>query len=75
DPLPVQTACERLGVAPGQSIFLGDDQRDVQAGRAAGTRTVIAAWGYIEDPRQLHHWGGDRVIERFGQLFDLLPGT
>ncbi|AKS42073.1 HAD family hydrolase [Wenzhouxiangella marina] len=75
DPLPVQTACERLGVAPEQSIFLGDDERDVVAGRAAGTRTVIAAWGYIEDPSRLPHWGGDRVIERFGQLFELLPGT
>jgi phosphoglycolate phosphatase len=42
-------------------VYVGDDLRDIEAGRAAGMRTIAAAWGYIdgEDPRA---WGADLVL-------------
>lgn len=47
DPDPVLHACEFLKVDPARTLFVGDDLRDIQAGRAAGTRTIAAAWGYL----------------------------
>ncbi len=43
-------------------MMIGDDIRDVQAGRAAGTYTVAAAWGYLDggDP---HAWEADVVVD------------
>lgn len=61
DPAPVLHACALAGVEAGGSVFVGDDLRDVQAGRAAGMRTIAAAWGYLDggDP---HSWGADQVV-------------
>lgn len=45
-PEPVLFACRQAGVAPHQSLFVGDDIRDIQAGEAAGTRTCAVLYGY-----------------------------
>jgi phosphoglycolate phosphatase len=62
DPAPVLFACEQIGVAPEATVMVGDDLRDVLAGRAAGARTVAAAWGYLDggDP---HAWQADFVVD------------
>ncbi len=60
---PVLHACAALGVAVGDTVMVGDDERDVLAGRAAGCRyTVAAAYGYLEDPQQVSGWGADRIV-------------
>ena len=71
DPAPVLRACEIAGIDPAQSAFVGDDIRDVQAGRAAGLLTVAAAWGYLDggDPNA---WGADRVVALPEHLPDAL---
>jgi len=62
DPAPVLRACELAGAEAFATVFVGDDLRDVQAGRAAGTLTIAAAWGYLDggDP---HAWGADLVVD------------
>ncbi|HMM65806.1 MAG TPA: HAD-IA family hydrolase [Dokdonella sp.] len=67
DPDPVLHACSLLGVEPQATIFVGDDLRDIEAGRAAGTRTIAAAWGYLNggDP---HDWRADRIAESVADL-------
>lgn len=45
-PAPLFEAAKRLGLAPGECWYVGDDLRDIQAGRAAGMATIAAAWGY-----------------------------
>lgn len=45
-PAPLLEAAARLDIAPGDCWYVGDDLRDVQAGRAAGMTTIAAAWGY-----------------------------
>jgi len=62
DPEPVLAACRALGVQPGHTLFLGDDRRDVLAGAAAGTRTVVAAWGYLAASDRPGDWNADAVI-------------
>lgn len=71
DPATVLHACREADITPAEAIFVGDDPRDIQAGRAAGLYTVAAAWGYLggDDP---HTWGADRVLDQPGQLTSLL---
>lgn len=72
DPAPVLLACKRLGVAPSDVCFVGDDRRDVEAGRAAGTATVVAAWGYISPGEDIAAWGADMIIDQPLALLDHL---
>ncbi|GAB2584500.1 phosphoglycolate phosphatase [Dyella jejuensis] len=71
DPAPVLLACERAGLEPARCLFVGDDRRDIQAGRDAGLYTVAVLWGYLDggDP---HAWGADAVLEHPSQLAGLL---
>jgi phosphoglycolate phosphatase len=62
DPEGVLLACARLGALPAQCVFVGDDRRDIEAGRAAGTRTAIAAWGYLPPGEDIHAWGADAIV-------------
>ena len=72
-PLPMLTAAEQAGVAPEQCLYVGDAERDIEAGKAAGMQTLIAAWGYIDADQQPHTWGADRTIEHPGELVSFLP--
>jgi len=70
-PAPLREAARRLSVEPAQCVYVGDDRRDVDAGRAAGMSTVIAAWGYLGVGEPVGHWGADAVIESPDQLMAL----
>ena len=71
-PAPLLHACTQLGIAPADSVYVGDARRDVEAGNQAGMRTVIAAYGYIEDGEALESWGADTVIEQPNELLPWL---
>jgi len=71
-PDPVLAACSALGADPCRVVFIGDDERDVAAGRAAGTRTVAALWGYIPEPGRVIAWGADAIAKTPSVLADLL---
>ena len=71
DPEPLLHACALAQVDPTRSIYVGDDARDIEAGRRAGMGTVAAAWGYLdsEDPAQ---WQADRVVAQPSELLATL---
>lgn len=69
-PAPLLEAARRIGVDPGQCIYVGDDERDVVAGKAAGMHTVVALYGYLGFEVDAYSWGGDAYIQ---QPIDLLP--
>lgn len=71
-PAPLLEAARRIDIEPAHCVYVGDDLRDVQAGRAAGMRTVAAAWGYLGEGEHIEAWGADHVIETPGQLLKLL---
>ena len=71
-PAPLLEAARQMGVAPRNCIYVGDDLRDVQAGHAAGMRTVAAAWGYLGVGDAITEWGADHIIETPGQLLQWL---
>ncbi|MCK9188461.1 HAD family hydrolase [Acidithiobacillus sp.] len=68
DPLPVMHALQQLGATGKQSIMIGDDPRDILAGRAAGTQCWAAGWGYIEAGDDPEGWGADQVIRNSRSL-------
>jgi N-acetyl-D-muramate 6-phosphate phosphatase len=61
-PEPLQVAAERMGVDCRRCIYVGDDERDIVAGRAAQMKTLVAAYGYIEDADAIPGWQADGVI-------------
>lgn len=63
-PLPLQVAAERLGVDCDKCVYVGDDERDIVAGKAANMKTLVAAYGYIEDADAIEGWDADGVIAR-----------
>jgi N-acetyl-D-muramate 6-phosphate phosphatase len=71
DPAPLLAAAERMNIAPRHCIYVGDDERDIQAGRAAGMKTVVAGFGYLNggDPQA---WHADAIISAPGDLIKLL---
>lgn len=71
-PEPLMEAARRLGVDPGGCIYVGDDERDILAGRAAGMFTVAACYGYLGTAGTAEHWQADATIEFPGQLLNLL---
>jgi len=74
DPAPIRFALERCGCAPQAGVYVGDDRRDIQAGRAAGVRTVAAAYGYSVLIDDITQWEADLIIENPGELLPwLLP--
>jgi 2-phosphoglycolate phosphatase len=70
-PDPLFEAARRIGRAPGECLYVGDDLRDVQAGRAAGMATVVAAWGYLGLGDAIEAWGADHVIRTPAELLKL----
>ncbi len=72
-PAPLLEAARRIGVMPAQCIYVGDDLRDVQAGRAAGMVTAAVAWGYLGLGEAIDAWGADHVVQWPHQLLHL-PG-
>ncbi len=71
-PAPLLEAARRMGLAASECVYVGDDQRDVQAGRAAGMATVAAAWGYLGEGDHIEAWGADHVIASPEELLKLL---
>ena len=63
DPEPMRLACQQLGLQPQEILFVGDDLRDIESGRAAGTRTAAVSWGYIHPDDNPAHWGADVLVD------------
>jgi N-acetyl-D-muramate 6-phosphate phosphatase len=72
-PAPLLEAARRMQVEPERCWYVGDDLRDIQAGRAAGMLTVAAAWGYCGHAEPTT-WQADRLIERPLDLLSLISG-
>jgi 2-phosphoglycolate phosphatase len=62
DPAPLLHACRLAGSRAAECIYVGDAARDVQAGRQAGMRTVLALYGYLGEMDAPEHWEADALI-------------
>ena len=71
-PAPLLAASAALGLAPADCVYVGDDERDIQAAHAAGMPGVAAAYGYLGLGTPLAAWGAEAAIDRPLELLDLL---
>lgn len=63
-PQPLRLACRLIGRQPQRCLYIGDDARDIAAGRAAGMTTVAVRYGYLGDDDPIENWGADYLIHR-----------
>ncbi len=73
-PEPLLEAARRIQLDAGTCWYVGDDLRDIQAGKAAGMPTIAAAWGYCGHTEP-HSWEADLIADTPGSLIALLDAT
>jgi phosphoglycolate phosphatase len=61
-PDPLLFAAATIGVAPMRTLYVGDDERDVQAARAAGMPVIVAGYGYLGDGPPPALWNADAIV-------------
>ena len=71
-PATLLMACKQVGVKPEHCVYVGDAERDIQAGKAAGMQTVVALFGYIDASDRPAEWGADAMIKAPEDLLNLL---
>lgn len=74
-PAPLLEAALRINVPPHQCIYVGDDERDIVAGLAAGMGTVAAAYGYLGAKTNPEDWGAHATIKSPSELLQLFSGA
>ena len=71
-PAPMLHACELAGSDPGQCVYIGDAQRDIEAGINAGMQTLVALFGYLQEQDDPRNWQADDMIETPLELLEWL---
>ncbi len=71
-PEPMYLACKLANTQPDACVYIGDARRDIEAGRNAGMRTIIAQYGYIADTENTEEWHADHSIQTPSQILSLL---
>ena len=72
DPAPMHYAAELAGSEAAECLYVGDAERDIEAGRRAGMRTLIARYGYIENHENPDLWQANGDIDRPTELITWL---
>lgn len=72
DPEPMLLACRKLQLDPSTVLFVGDDLRDIESGRAAGSKTAAVRYGYIHPDDNPGLWGADVVVDNPLELRSVL---
>ncbi len=71
-PAPMLHACKEAGSKPSECIFIGDAQRDIEAGKNAKIKTLVAMFGYIGENDKPESWGADGYINNASDIIDYL---
>ena len=69
-PDPLLLASQKINLGAHNTVYIGDDPRDIYAGNAAGMYTCVARYGYIEADIDTRLWGADFIIQRPQDLLD-----
>lgn len=71
DPESLFLACKRLSCLPEHTVYVGDHERDIIAGKAASMKTVAARYGYIHNKNDISNWQADFEINHPQELISL----
>jgi len=72
NPEPIILACNKLGIKPENTVYIGDHIRDIQAGANAGAITIAAAYGYIEKYDDISKWHANFIANQPEDLLKLI---
>jgi len=67
-------ACQQISVNAQNCLYIGDAQRDIEAGKAAGMKTILARYGYIEETAHPEQWGANLIIKESTEFVENLRG-
>ena len=71
-PAPMLLACEQAGSSAAQCLYVGDAERDIEAGRNAGMQTLVALFGYIGEKDEPESWQADGMVENATGILEWL---
>lgn len=71
-PQPILHACEQMAVDPTNCVYVGDAERDIVAGKAAGSPTIAALYGYFLPEDDPHSWNADATVNNVVELTELI---
>lgn len=69
-PAPMLHACRLAGSEAAQCLYVGDAERDIEAGRNAGMHTLVALFGYIQEQDRPEEWRADAMVEQPLEILD-----
>lgn len=72
DPAPLLLACELAGVEPATAIYVGDAERDIEAGRRAGMATIAVSYGYVTEEDDPREWDADVIAATTQELTQIV---
>jgi len=70
DPAPLYLAADQCGCLVTECIYVGDAERDIQAGNRANMKTLLASYGYIDDKQTPIEWGANGVVETPAEILE-----
>lgn len=70
DPRPMLYACQLAGSQATQCLYIGDAERDIEAGKNANMKTLVALYGYISEQDNPLEWGADSAISHPDEILD-----
>ena len=71
-PEPILHAARVANIDPSKSVYVGDDIRDIVAGKAAGMKTIAAAYGYCGCEEPPEDWGADYLVRHPSELLEII---
>lgn len=71
-PEPILHAARIANIDPSKSVYVGDDIRDIVAGKAAGMQTIAAAYGYCGCDEPPEDWGADYLVRHPLELLEII---
>ncbi|MBU3575121.1 HAD family hydrolase [Polynucleobacter sp. UK-Mo-2m-Kol15] len=71
-PEPILHAARLANIDPSSSVYVGDDLRDIVAGKAAGMKTIAAAYGYCGCEEPPEAWGADYLVRHPKELLEII---
>ncbi len=72
DPEGLIKAMGMLDLSVEQCIYVGDHERDIEAAKNAGMKSIACAYGYLKDDDNIHDWQADHIVHTVSELHDLI---
>ncbi len=75
DPAPMYLAAQQCACLATECVYVGDAERDIEAGNRANMRTLLASYGYIDKTQTPQEWGADGIVEHPAEILDWLDDS